>query len=319
MKKRFVITIMMISMLLLSGCGEMTLEEKVAKVQKANIITVQDVIDLMELEGLQVEKVTPSNEFQTRWSEGELVKVNNTLYMAMKSFDENLWERRNAASDMGWSAGFGVDPNDEKNVLSYIGREYMGYDTWVYGSELCGKNIIALLLPIYPDNISELSRDEQYAALETINADTDILKRVFYNDINGMITQEVSAESENFKINGTLYYYATGVVDENAERKWTYYDARTWLDGEIVCSDAVWNQYQGTEYEVSVEKPDGWVNGGGRSIDRSVLEYADKRLNMPNMNTKDVMWKAPESAPVYVLTVKIGDIEETFRLEPASE
>ena len=42
-------------------------------------------------------------------------------------------------------------------------------------------------------------------------------------------------------------------------------------------------------------------------------------LNMPNMNTKDVMWKAPESAPVYVLTVKIGDIEETFRLEPASE
>ena len=319
MKKRFVMMIMMISMLFLSGCGEMTLEEKVAKVQEANTITVQDVIDLMELEGLQVEKVTPSNEFQTRWPDGKLVKVNDTLYMAMKSFDENLWERRNAASDIGWSANFGIDPNDEKNVLSYIGREYMGYDTWVYSSELCGKNIIALLLPIYPDNLSELTRDEQYAALEKIAADRDVLKRVFYYDINSMITQEVSAESENFKITGTLHYYATGVVDEKAEREWTYYDARTWLDAELVCSDAVWEQYQGAEYEVSVEKPDDWVNGGGRSIDRSVLEYEDKRLSMPSMSTEDIMWKAPEHAPVYVLTVKIGDIEETFHLKPMME
>jgi len=319
MKKRFVMMIMMISMLLLSGCGELTLEEKMEQVQKANTITVQDVIDLMELEGLQVEKVTPSNEFQTRWPDGKLVKVNDTLYMAMKSFDENLWERRNAASAIGWSANFGIDPNDEKNVLSYIGREYMGYDTWVYSSELCGKNIIALLLPIYPDNLSELTRDEQYAALEKIAADRDILKRVFYNDINGMITQEVSAESENFKITGAVHYYATGVVDKTSEREWTYYDARTWLDAELVCSDAVWEQYQGAEYEVSVENPDGWEYGGGRGINRSALEYEDKRLNMPNMSTTDVMWKAPEGAPVYVLTVKIGDIEETFRLEPAAE
>ena len=93
MKKHWIVAILLTIAFVLSGCGEVTLEEKIAQVREDNTITVQDVIDLMKLEGLEVEKMTPSSEFQSRWPNGEVVKINDTHYMALQAFEENLNQR----------------------------------------------------------------------------------------------------------------------------------------------------------------------------------------------------------------------------------
>ena len=64
-------------MLLLTGCGQsMTLEEKVAEVQGKNEITTQDVVQLLKLEGLAVEKQKVSAEFAELCPDTEVYKVN---------------------------------------------------------------------------------------------------------------------------------------------------------------------------------------------------------------------------------------------------
>ena len=318
MKKIWTIVIAVLAALfLLSGCGEVTLEEKMEQVQKANTIKVQDIIDLMELEGLEVNKVAADDTFNNNWPNAVLVKVNDTHYVALKSFEENLWDRRNATSKIGWEGGFGSSL-DENNAVRYIGQKYKTYPTggYVPSYEYAAKNIVALVLPLYPDNIAELSKEEQYAVMEHINEVSTVIKNVFYYDINGMLSWKVAAESDNFKIDGTVYFYATGVVDEKAEREWTYYDAHTWLDCDVVCSDAIWEQYEGSAYEVRVKDPDGWTYSRGSGSSRSVLEYEDKKLNTPNCQTHEVLWSAPEKAPAYEMTITVVDITETFLLEP---
>ncbi|MBQ2777457.1 MAG: hypothetical protein IJF50_08130 [Peptococcaceae bacterium] len=316
MKKRFVMMIMMISMLLLSGCGELTLEEKMEQVQKANTITVQDVIDLMELEGLQVETVSIKPEFHKYWPGAVIVSVNDSYYVALKSFDENLWEREKAKYDIGWVGGFGGFANDI-NAVQYIGHNYMGYEAeqWVSSSEYYAKNLVSLAMPVFPANVSELSVEEYSAVIEELSGVASVIQRVFYKDINGMIQDEVVAKSENFTITGTLSYYATGVVDEKAEREWTYYDARTWFDGEIACSDAIWEQYEGEAYRIDVEYPDQWKNSTG-SLGQGGILMIENQMSMPNFHTNDILWSAPEEKPIYTMTITIGDITETFHLKP---
>ena len=317
MKKIWTLVItVLVALFLLSGCGEITLEEKMERVQKANTIKVQDIIDLMELEGLEVNKVATDDTFQENWPNAVLVQVNETHYVALKSFEENLWDRRTATNKIGWEGDFGSSL-DENNAVRYIGQKYKTSPTegYVPSSEYTAKNIVALVLPICPDNLAELSMEEQYAVMEHINDVSTVIENVFYFDVNGLLSWRVAAESDNFKIDGTLHYYATGVVDEKSEREWIYYDAHTWLDCDVVCSDAIWEQYEGSAYEVRVKDPDEWSTGGF-AASRSVLEYENKKLNTPNCQTHEVLWSAPEKAPVYEMTITIGDITETFLLEP---
>lgn len=319
MKKHMMklIAVCMVGMVLLTGCGELTLEEKVTQVQQANTIKVQDVIDLMELEGLTVDKVATDREFQQNWPDAVLVQVNDTHYVALKNFEENLWDRRSAMSEIGWEGGLTGDDD----AVQYIGQHYMGYEaaSWVPSGEYAAKNIVALVLPIYPDNMSELSRDDQSAWLEKLNGVSKTLQRVFYHDINGIVQEAIAIENDNFTITGTLSYYATGVVDESAEREWTYYDAHSWLDCEIVCSDALWEQYQGAEYTVAVERPENWRNAHGSMSQSGVLDAPDKHIDLPNCYTDEVLWSAPEGKPVYALTFQIADFTETIYLEPEGE
>ena len=47
--------------ILLTGCGP-TLEEKITEVQAKNMLTTTDVIDLLELEGVEVTPQKPTTE-----------------------------------------------------------------------------------------------------------------------------------------------------------------------------------------------------------------------------------------------------------------
>ncbi len=322
MKKKGIAAIFIFATMLLSGCGEMTLEEKVAKVQKANTITTQDVIDLMELEGLQVETVTPSDTFRNQWPNGVLVKVNGKHYLAMQSFDENLYQREKVLDDTGWDNNFfnrvGDQTDEVSNVLVVVGKDHINYDDgqWVHATTFYGKNIVAYLIYDYSEVYDAATSEEMLKVTEEIDAVKDPVSRVFYKDINQLITEEIAVESENFNITGTLSYYQTGVTDEQAERERTYYDAKTWFQGTLVCSDAIWEQYQGEEYEVTLERPDEWAYGSGKTIHRSTLEYEDKKMGIPNGTTEEILWSAAKGTPIYVLTIQIGDIVETFKLEP---
>ena len=76
-------------------------------------------------------------------------------------------------------------------------------------AEYCGKNVVALAVPVYPENAAELSREEQYALLEEISETASGIQRVFYNDINGMITENIALSSDNFTVECVLHYYIT--------------------------------------------------------------------------------------------------------------
>lgn len=320
MKKHWIATIVLLTVaLVLSGCGEVTLEEKIAEVQTADTIDAQDVIDLMELEGLTVESVSIKPEFHKYWPGAVIVSVNDLYYVALKSFDENLWDRESAKNDIGWVGGFGGFPGD-LNAVQYIGHNYMGYDAeqWVSSSEYYAKNLVALAIPVFPANASELSVDEQRAYLGELSGVSSVIQRVFYKDVNDMLQEKVTAKSDNFTITGTLSYYATGLLDEKAVREWTYYDARTWLTGEITCSDAVWEQYEGERYMIDVAYPKQWEYGAG-SLGHGGILMIENQMDMPNCHTDAILWSAPEGKPIYTMTITIGDISETFRLEPTTE
>ena len=319
MKKIWTIVIAVLAALfLLSGCGEVTLEEKMEQVQKANTIKVQDIIDLMELEGLEVNKVATDDTFNKNWPNAVLVKVNDTHYVALKSFEENLWDLKSLRHKIGWQGGIGGS-YDEHTAVWYISQYYNLYPAgiYVYSSEYTAKNIVALVLSLYPDNMAELSIEEQYAVMDELNEVRKGLQRVFYKDINAMIQEDILIETENFTIRGTLSYYATGIVDKLAEREWTYYDARTWLNCDIVCSDAFIEQYEGMEYKVEVGRPDNWRNTHGSMSSGGILEAEHRSIDLPSCNTEDVLWSEPEGKPIYTLTITIGDdFTEIIQLEP---
>ena len=323
MKKHWIVAILLTIAFVLSGCGEVTLEEKIAQVREDNTITVQDVIDLMKLEGLEVEKMTPSSEFQSRWPNGEVVKINDTHYMALQAFEENLNQRTYTLFETKWQSDRGfssTDANNEYSVTHQLATDYLHTPEGWHGShEWRGKNLVALMVFDYQDNLSELSKEEVTAVLEEITHVNDLIAKVFYHDINNLVTEEIVPESDNFKITGTLRYYQTGVVDEQSAKEWTYYDAKTWLDYDVVCSDAVWEQYEGAAYEVKLEHPEKWHNGKRTTSSRGTLDYEDKIMFAPNGETDDILWAKAEGAPVYVLTITIGDITEIFRLDPMAE
>ena len=316
-----VLAVFALSIVLLSGCGEMTLEEKRAEVQAANNITIQDVLDLMELEGLRVEMVTPCDVFQQQWPNAELVKVNEKHYLALQSFEENLNKREQLMRDIGWYESphsvVGEDA-DVPNVATVIGEEHIGYKdgNWVAAKEYYGKNIVAILVYGNTEIYNLSTVEKQLEETEKIKEMSDGLARVFYDDINGMITEEIALESENFKVTGTLSYYQTGVIDNSTSTERTYYDTRTTFNGMVECSDAILEEYQGTEYETILKDPEEWTHANSTATLYGTIDLDDKELDIVYGNTEEILWKKAENAPVYELAVKIGDITETFQLKP---
>ncbi len=323
-KKKWVAVVCIVTAMLLSGCGEVTLEEKVAKVQSSNTITVQDVMDLMELEGLEITQLATDAGFKKHWPDAVLLNVNDNIYVALQSFDENLYNRKSVLRDTGWYAGFGTsigDPSEPMIAVNYIGTKYLGYDEnwWINSAEYWGKNIVALTVPVFPENFEQMSYEEQYAVMNEINATSSGIKRVFYNDINGMITETIMLSSDNFTVEGTLHYYATGVMDEDSARKPVYYDVRTWLNCTVEFSDAIMSKYEGEKYEIKLIRPNDWEYGGGSSWTASTVEPYQNKVDIPNRQTEDIRGSAPENPPVYELIVTVGDITETFLMEPVTE
>jgi len=309
----------------ISGCLQVgdesaALSAKIADVRQANTITTQDVVDLMELEGLEVSKVLPSSEFKKYWPNGKLLKVNTAHYVALQSFDENINQREYTMSKTGWKTAWSMQSDKAPTVVQQIGKDYLGMNDgdWITSHEFYGKNIVAFVVYAFPEDAAEMTQEEVQAELDKIDIVTEGLKRVFYNDINNLVSEKVAAESDNFQITGTVHYYQTGVVDEQSPNKWTYYDARTWLECDIIFSDTIWQQYQGVEYEVRIPDPEDWTYGSRLRTTRSVIEGADKKVPIPNEKTNEILRKAAEGTPIYELTITIGDgdIEETLRLEP---
>ena len=173
MKKRLIaLLILAMGFSLLTGCGKMTLEEKKAEIQSSNRITVQDVTELMALEGLKIEKLTPSNEFKENWPKGELVKINDEHYMALQSFEENLWDRKSIMYDTGWlSRRFSAEDESQISVDAQITKDYLNYDEdyLVYSSSFSGKNVSAILVYSFPENINEISQEERDIVFDKIS------------------------------------------------------------------------------------------------------------------------------------------------------
>lgn len=319
MRKRWLIGIVLCLGFVLSACGTMTLEEKVEKVQKANTITIQDVIDLMELEGLEVEKLSPDSAFETWWPNGELLKINGTHYLALQSFEENLYEREIVIRDTGWyydrKSQVDVDGKENVSVSSWIGKEYLGYEDEleIAAKEFYGKNIVAIVVYDFP--ISTMSEEETQRAIDCIDTVADSLHRVFDDDINHMFTEKVVTENEKFKVALTLQYYQTGVTDKKSAKGKTYYDMYTRLNGKIVCSDSILEQYQGEECYIIVEPSNEWSGRLKNSTMHTVLDDTCKEILIPNVTTEAILLEAAEGMPSYQLTIKVGDLLQTISID----
>lgn len=321
MKKRLAALIIFLAIFsLFTGCGKTKSEEKVSDLQNSNTITVQDVTELMELEGLKIENLTPSNEFKEKWPKGELIKINGEHYMALQSFEENLWERKSVMRDTGWfSRDFSAGDENDISVTAQLAKDYLNYrknSDFYSSSSFSGKNLSAILLYSFPENINEMSKEEMDLVFNKISSISDTLKRVFDKHINNISEEEIFLKSENFEISGTLSFYQTGVIDETSDEAEIFYDAHSAFLGEVKCSDEVWEKYKGQEYEITAESPKTWTIFPETSTLSSTVPLENNILDIPNCHTEEILWTKAEDIPSYTITIKIGDLSETFQITP---
>ena len=189
MRKCSIAAILVVSLMLLSGCGgEMTLEDKIADVQKKGEVSIEDVLTLMELEGLEYEIVEPSEDFRVNWPDVTICEVGSAHYFLLGSFAVGE-ERTALKSDCGWwrmaplsesakNAPFILDRLEQDFALENIDVVHVAY--------LDGKNIAGQLIPVIRQDMT----DAEWDAVNKENKEVySTLERIFVQYINGNVAE----------------------------------------------------------------------------------------------------------------------------------
>ena len=283
--------------ILLTGCGP-TLEEKITEVQAKNMLTTTDVIDLLELEGVEVTPQKPTTEFRNKWPKAELYKVGGENLLLIQTFEGSFNERNSLVREMEWDIRTTYSPEAIQNILNAYKPDGGIYApmSW-YG----GKNIVALYVNYYSAEALEKNGFEY--GMDSL----DIVKNVFQVDINGMRKNNYTAVGKNFAVTAYMDSYQTPYSYEEPY-KGTQYDFYLESRIEIQFFDDVLEQYQGRDLEYKITGPEI----GSRQTARTGHTDVKERLNI-TMKDENVI-HVPHTGPIqYEVTVTIGDdITETL-------
>lgn len=185
MKKLWIATMVLLLLTVLSGCGgDMTLEEKIAEVQKKTEISTEDVLALMAMDGLDYEVMEPSEAFSENWPDVTICKIGDTHYLLLSSFivgaqrtaakNECGWWRMAPLSESAENAPFILERLELDFALDNIDVVHVGY--WD------GKNIAGQLIPAIRQDMTS----EEWDVLNERHLEIgSAMDRIFNQYING--------------------------------------------------------------------------------------------------------------------------------------
>lgn len=313
MKPGKVLTILTIALLalFLTGCGP-TLEEKIAEVREKNNITTADVIDLLELEGVDAKPQRPGVTVNETWKNVAVYKLDGEHLLFIMQFDGAPWEREQKLSELGlrnpWNWGWDKEGQNEeiKNAVKAFKPEPGNY---YFGDYFGYKNILAIYVPYLP--VEEgMTSEEIKEKLDVAAATTGKVKHVFLEDLMDMQTSEYTAIGQYFTAKITSYL---------SEVPYKYNDRLIYIylaDSKclIELNEEMVKPYTGQEFSIrckgTLEGP--FASSGSRGISGTIDNELSFSLGASNAETG--YGKEPYTGPIqYEVTVTIGDdITETL-------
>lgn len=322
MKPRKILTVLTIALLtiLLCGCGQ-TLEEKIEEVQAKNTVTTADVVELLELEGMEVKPQKPGYAINENWKNVVIYKVEGENLLIMTQFGGTPWERNKKLQELElndrWAwFGLGYAEKSPAESIKHV-VEQLKPDVGYYSSSRVFnyKNIIAVYVPYMPiDSVENMTEEERiaiYKQLEVIQEITNRVCRVFWQDLCGMTIEEHTTAGKYMDVTLKVHFY--GSPYEHKER--VMYEFFEKSDVLIELHEDVAKQYSEKEIKIECRGPlDGPIaNGGSRGL--TVGAIYSTRSYMLNASRENVGYgKEPYTGPIqYEVTVTIGDdITETL-------
>ncbi|GEM_PF-1687487 len=311
MKQKQFMAVMLVCllMLLLTGCGQsMTLEEKVAEVQGKNEITTQDVVQLMKLEGLSVEKQKVSAEFAELCPDTEVYKVNGDNLLLMKATEATLNDRREVFEELGWYniAKYYDTTEETLSLLKQLEKDYQPEDgTYQFGITGSVKNIVVYQVPVVNETKAVEEQIKEYTVI------TETIRKVLQEDIKGMQTYHPATVGKDIQVLATIHTYqmpyTTGKI--------TQYDYYLSTDFELRLSDEVMEKYKGQEFRAEVKGPLEhlhYLSNGSTGCTGNLDEVNDNTISMELGNNSEVSYEVYTGPIQYEVTFSVGDISETL-------
>lgn len=322
MKPQKILTVIAIALLalLLTGCGP-TLKEKIAEVQASSTITTADVVELLELEGMEVKPQKPGYAINENWKNVAIYKVEGENLLILTQFGGKPWERNQKLQELELNdrwAWFGFYAVEESSVES-IRRvtEQLKPETGYYSASRIFnyKNVIAVYVPCKPIgneiNMSEENKLAFYEQLETIQETTNHVCRVFWQDLCGMTIEEHTTAGKYMDVTLKVHFY--GSPYEHKER--VMYEFFEKSDVMIELHEDIAEQYSEEAVKIECRGPlEGPIaRGGSRGL--TVGEIYNTRSYTLDASRENVGYgKEPYAGPIqYEVTLTIGDgITETL-------
>lgn len=297
-----VLTMLLVLALFLGGCGN-SLESKVAAVQKANTITVEDVVSLLELEGLTLEKQQPNEAFAAQWPDTVAYRVNGENLLLLQSFAEDLQTREKRLQEIGWYGNERFSrPEDVAVLQQAIAQFQPAEESYLWPILYQGKNIVAWYVMFVE---TDGSTQEEMDAVSQTN---DVVRRVFQSDINNMQTETFTETTEHFTVQLTIESYQTPLTVE--ER--TLYDTYLSAVVAVQMDDGLLAQYEGQPFSATAEALSGTFSASKKGD-----ALWSKGFSLSVEREHEIDWSLREQPARYLVTVTVGDLTETVEIGQA--
>lgn len=189
MKKLWLAMVTLLLLTVLSGCGgELTLEDKITEVQKQEEISTEDVLELMQLDGMAYEVMEPSAAFSEKWPDVTICRIGDTHYLLLSSFV--MGEQRTAAkNECGWWRMAPLSETDKNApfILDQLEQDFALEDIdVVHVGDWDGKNIAGQLIPVIRQ---DMTREERDVLNERHREIDSAMNHIFNQYINGEMVE----------------------------------------------------------------------------------------------------------------------------------
>lgn len=281
------------------------MEKKIAAVQDANTITVEDVVSLLELEGLTVEQEQPGDEFAAQWPDTKVYRLDEANLLLLQSFPEGLWQRQKKLEEIGWySANYHYQPEQVPVVQQAIAQFPLTGD-YLTHQIFQGKNVVAWLI-VFSGQYDLSSEDYELVSehLNRVMAVSKTVQRVFDQDINQMQTETLEGQSDHFTAQVAVQYYQTPLLVD----KYPLYDSYRNEKLTVQVDEAVLSQYKGQEIMIAMK---GYPGGGSMALKG---ELTEEELVLGTGANRDIcgeLWDGYQ----YQITITVGDLNETIEID----
>jgi len=297
---------------LLTGCGQ-TVESKVHELQEKNDITTKDVVMLMELEGLTVKAHEPSAAFREQWPKAELYTVSDgttQAFFLLQDLGADTWNRESIIAKMGWNRLHFYTQEAPDPLAKQLKTDFAleGEYQWL-GQQVYAKNLLGCyLIPWEVSQLVQLEDSEEQrqnftAQLEQFEALQDIIRRVFWTDINDIQQVACDVQGEAFSVDGTVAYYATPYEMERGSVVDCYAAAELTLH----VNDEVFDRYQGQQVSITYAGPTDMRNS--QTTQSGVL--MEQAVPLQVRKTQSLLGGDFRGPLEYLVTLQVGDLEET--------